>query len=109
MLRTLKLIINNIISNFWRCPANSLTTGRGTNKEVIDCLLHVQNTLKTNVSGQVSLVEGSKSLFEPISKSELKTGTEKKKKISTSLPVLKVLGLLRNKAEKLAEAFIYPT
>ena len=35
-------------------PARNLTTGREIDEEVIDGLLHVQNTLETNVSGFLS-------------------------------------------------------
>ena len=57
-------------------------------------------------------MEGKKSFFEPICKVRLKTGSEKKKKVLTSLSVLKEdcqgFGLLFNKTEKLAETFKYP-
>ena len=56
-------------------------------------------------------MEGKKSLFEPICKTRLKSGTEKKKKILKSLSVSKedcqVFGLLGKKVEKLAEASKY--
>ena len=92
------------VNSFGDGSTRILTTGRGINEKVIDGLLHV----RFRAFVQDRLVEGKKSFFKPICKAKLKNGNEKKKKISKSLTVLKAVGLLGNKAEKLAETFKYP-
>ena len=92
------------VNSFGDGSTRILTTGREINEEVIDGLPHV----RFSAFVQDRLEEGKKSFFKPICKARLKNGNEKKKKISKSLTVLKVVGLLGNKAEKLAETFKYP-
>ena len=92
----------------------SIITGLEINEEVAKDMLNVDKVGKALFSSFVNerLVKGEKSFFDPIKRTNLKTGIVKKKKSPKAIEVLKedcqAFGIIIAKCISMEEAFKYP-
>ena len=103
------------IDPFGNSPTIHMSSGEEIEKSIIDGLLNASEIGDEKYLSfvQERLVKGStKSIFDPIKKSNIKTNIEKKRKTNKVISVLKedkqAFGIIAGKPTNLQEAFSYP-